>query len=462
MSENQRFSRLAVPPRNLVVAAGRTTAIEVPLREAVRVTGRAIDRQTRQPIPGVVVAWSRNNRETSTATDARGQYAFLAHSGRMQLRIFPPEPYVPLADFQHVTLRNADSDELPPLLLARGQTLRGRAVDAGGKPVDDVEVEVSWADLESENPPWGGTHFNIVRSGFSGDDGSFAVPTMPTDRELQIAARIKGVEVAETRRLTVRPDQPLQLIVRRLDLIDLSGTVRDAHQHPLRGALAQIEQQQNAGPNAVATCVVDKVTIDSRGNSVPPGNSIGRVFTGRKYSSVDTKLSNRNGSSPPTSPATSFRRCATAITGDASTPASRGSVKSPSRKAGTVPLSMSKLEGTVVDKQDMPVANASVMVWSMAQRRRQQTNDDGRFTWPDIPAEGAFLFVEAKDFRFHGQWIVPGKSAVRIRLSRRNESAAPMQAAADPPVSNDILKRTWGAFQPTLQQLLYSSPSRER
>ena len=62
----------------------------------------------------------------------------------------------------------------------------------------------------------------------------------------------------------MRPDQPLQLIVRRLDLIDLSGTVRDAHQHPLQCALAQIEQQQSAGPNAVTMCVVDKVTIPPR------------------------------------------------------------------------------------------------------------------------------------------------------------------------------------------------------
>ena len=163
VSENQRFSRLAAPPRNLVVAAGRTTIVEVPLRKVVRVTGRAVDRQTMQPVPGVVVAWTRHNHEISTTTDVQGQYAFLANSGQMQLRIFPPHPYVPLGDFQPVTIRNADSDTLPPLHLVKGQTLRGRAVDAAGKPVDEVQVEVSWADIESENPPWGGSHFRIAR-----------------------------------------------------------------------------------------------------------------------------------------------------------------------------------------------------------------------------------------------------------------------------------------------------------
>ena len=73
------------------------------------------------------------------------------------------------------------------------------------------------------------------------------------------------MEVAETQRLIARPDQPLRLIVRRLDLIDLSGTVVDAREHPIRGAIAQIEQESSAGPNVVTMCIVDKVTTDSQG-----------------------------------------------------------------------------------------------------------------------------------------------------------------------------------------------------
>ena len=142
-----------------------------------------------------------------------------------------------------------------------------------------------------------------------------------------------------------------------------------------------------------------------------------------------------------------------AITVDSSTRSPRESIKSP-LNAGSKALATSRLDGTVIDKWNMPVANASVMVWSLAHRSRQQTSDDGRFTWLDIPTEGAFLFVEAKDFRFHGQWIVPGKSAVQIRLSRRNEPTAPLHATADPPVSKELLQRTWQAFQPTLQRLL--------
>jgi hypothetical protein len=454
VSENQRFSSLAVPPRDLVVAAGRATTVDVPLRKAVRVTGRAVDRRTMQPVPRVVVAWTRHNREISTTTDAQGQYAFLANSGQMQLRIFPPQLYVPLADFQRVTIRNADSDELPPLLLAKGQTLRGRAVDAAGKPVDDVEVEVSWADIESENPPWGGTHARIGQSGFSNGDGSFAVPAIPADRELQVAARTNGVEVAEPQRLTARPEQPLQLIVRRLDVIDLSGTVLDARQHPIRGATAQIEQQSNAGPNVVTMCIVDKVTTDSQGQ-FRSTRKFDRQGLYRAQVLVDgQKVAESEWIKPANQPGNQFPALrVTSITVDPSTPSPRESIKSP-QNAGSKALATSKLDGTVIDKRDMPVANASVTVWSLAQRRRQQTNDDGRFTWQDIPTEGAFLFVEAKDFRFHGQWIVPGKSAVQIRLSRRNEPSAPIHATADPPVSKELLQRTWRAFQPTLQQLL--------
>ena len=454
VSENQRFSRLAVPPRDLVVAAGRTTTVEVPLRKAVRVMGRAVDRQTMQPVRGVVVAWTRDNHEISTTTDAQGRYAFLAHSGQMQLRIFPPQPYVPLADFQRVTIRNADSDELPPLALAKGQTLRGRAVDAAGKPVDDVEVEVSWADVESENPPWGGTHFRIGRSGFSGDDGSFAVPAIPTDREVQIAARTKGVEVAEPRRLTARSDQPLQLIVRRLDLIDLSGTVLDARRHPIRGATRADRAAVQCGAQRGHDVHRRQITTDSQGQFRSTRKFDRQGLYRAQILVGGHKVAESEWIKPANQPGNKFPALrVSAITVDSSTPSPRESIKSP-QNAGSKALSTSKLDGTVIDKKDIPVANASVMVWSLAQRRRQQTNDDGRFTWPDIPTEGAFLFVEAKDFRFHGQWIVPGKSAARIRLSRRNEPTAPMHATADPPISNELLQRTWRAFQPTLQQLL--------
>jgi hypothetical protein len=455
VSENQHFFRLAIPPRDLVVAAGRATTVDVPLRKAVRVTGRAVDRQTMQPVPGVVVAWNRDNHEISTATDAQGQYAFLAHSGQMHLRIFPPQPYVPLADFQRVTIRNADSDELPALLLGKGQMLHGRAVDAADKPVADVDVEVSWPDIQSENPPWGGTHSHIAQSGFSGDDGSFAIPTIPRDRELQIAARIKGVEVAEPQRLTASPGQPLQLIVRRLDPIDLSGTVLDARQHALPGAIAQIEQQCKGGPNQMTMCVVDKVTTDSQGKFRSSrkfdrhGLYRAQILVGGQTVAESAWIK------PADVPGNQFPALrVNAISVDSSTRSPLQSIKSPAQNAGSKSLSMSKLDGTVIDKQERPVPHASVMVWSVAQGRRQETNDDGGFTWPDIPTEGAFLFVEAQDFRFHGQWIVPGKSAVRIRLSRRNEPTAPMHATADPPTSKELRERTWQAFQPTLQQLL--------
>ena len=56
---NEEFSRLADPPGGLLLASGGERRVEIPLRKAVRITGRVIDRRSRHPVPATVFARSR-------------------------------------------------------------------------------------------------------------------------------------------------------------------------------------------------------------------------------------------------------------------------------------------------------------------------------------------------------------------------------------------------------------------
>jgi hypothetical protein len=452
--ESERFSRLAVATRDVLAASGQVTTIEVPLRKATRVSGRTFDRNTNRPVPGVVVAWNRNAREVSTVTNANGEYSFLTFPGSTSLRIFPPLPYVPLADFQQVTIRNSDSVTLPDLPLTKGYSLTGRTVEADGKPKSEIQLEASWSEEESANTPWGQKHTRVAQRATSDDDGHFSIPGVPPDRELRLTASRQGVEVAPPMTLDSPPTGPVKLTVRALDMIYLSGTVVDSRRRPIANALAQIEMSSDAGPNRKEVGVVDKATTDAQGRfrSAKKFDRHGlyraQILIGEK------KVAETDWITPAIRSENVFPvLVAGEQTSPSIVPRQIESLELPKPHREPQRMETADLEGAVVDSVGGAVSNATVVVWSMAQRTQQKTTDQGRFSRANLPKEGAFLFVDAKGFRFHGQWVQPGSPA-RISLTRRSEPALPMHPLDDPTTSKEILDRAWRAFQPTRDQLL--------
>jgi hypothetical protein len=112
------------------------------------------------------------------------------------------------------------------------------------------------------------------------------------------------------------------------------------------------------------------------------------------------------------------------------------------------------LAGVAVDSAGEPVAGADVIVWSLAERVRTKSAEDGSFSFPFIPEEGAFLFVDAEGFRFHGQWAEPGADPIRAALTRTTERAEPMQTLDEPPVGAELHKTAWELFEPIAVEIL--------
>lgn len=452
--ESERFSLLAVPTRDVLVASGQLTTIEVPLRKATRVSGRALDRNTNRPVPGVVVAWNKEAGEVSVVTNANGEYSFLTFPGSMSLRIFPPLPYVPLADFQRVTIRNAESARLPDLPLTKGYSLTGKTIEADGKPKSQIQLEATWTEEESAETPWGQKHTRVGQRAMLDDDGNFSIPGVPPNRELQLTASRRGVEVAPPLTLDSPPGAHLKVTVRALDMVYLSGTVVDSRRHPIANAVAQIEMSSDAGPNMKEVGVVDKATTDAQGRFRSTkmfdrqGLYRAQVLVG------DKKIAATDWITPATTSTNAFP---VLVAGEQTSPPN-GRPQIESRQLANPPrelphMETATLEGAIVDSVGSGVPNATVVIWSMAQRTQQKATDQGRFSRANLPKEGAFLFVDAKGFRFHGQWVQPGPS-VRIPLIRRSEPAVPMRPLVDRPTSKEILDRAWRAFQPTRDQLL--------
>ncbi len=454
VAENPHFALLATPTNDVLAAPGQVTTIKVPLRKATRLSGRALDRNTKRPVADVVVVWNRDAGEVSTKSNENGEYSLLTFPGSMSLRIFPPLPYVALADSQRLTIRNADSVKLPDLPLTRGYSLKGQTADANGSPQSGIRLEASWSEDESPNTPWGQSHQRVARNAESDDAGHFTIRAVPPDREVRLAARKRGVDVASPVTLESPPREPLKLTVRALEMIHLSGTVVDSHRRPVPNAVAQIEMQTEASPNTREVGVVDKATTDAQGHFRSTKTFDREGLYRAQVRIAGEKVAESEWITPVATPANAFPVLVTGEQLHSSVVTTQTqTLEQPRTHHESRHLEMATLNGIVVDSHGRAVPDATVIVWSMAERTQQKTTSQGRFSWPTLPRDGVFLFVDAKGFRFHGQWVQPGPE-VRIAMIRKSEPALSLRPLDDPPSSKGILDRAWRAFRPTRDELL--------
>lgn len=162
-------------------------SLDITLRalSTVRIQGRLVD-VTGNPIPGLdlaVVSGQALGRTLATATDADGYFELEnVPSGHLTFRASAPEPF----DLGGVLVR---PDSPPSELLLRAdwgeQTLRGRVLDAGGRPLRGAEVELSWSHVGE------GSGGRSVRSAVTDAGGSFEFRRLGTGIH-QVEVRAAG------------------------------------------------------------------------------------------------------------------------------------------------------------------------------------------------------------------------------------------------------------------------------
>jgi beta-lactamase regulating signal transducer with metallopeptidase domain/protocatechuate 3,4-dioxygenase beta subunit len=446
VDENEALDYLATPPEDVLVAPGRTTEVTVPLQKAVRITGRVLERGTDKPIGGVLVAVNRSGTQHYNRTNEQGEYRLLQFPGAAWIDFYPLASHVLPPQLQPAEVPRADAHRLPDFLLKRGYTLKGKALNNDGKPVERVMVRAFWRSEFDEETTWV-THSPDVQSwGYSDENGNFSIDRVPTDVAVQLAAAIDYVDVAAPISIRGQRAEPLVIRVREPDLVTLTGAVVDGQGQPVPNIEFRILKQSIASPNGMWLGPTDEGTVDTAGKI----QSTKKLPRGGKYQLQivleDAVVAESNWLEPAKANTTAFDPIVYRGPPVASNEVAQLEVKPP--------LNRVLLAGVAVDSAGEPVAGADVIVWSMADRVRTKSAADGSFSIPGIPEEGAFLFVDAEGYRFHGQWAEPAADPIRAVLKRTTEPAEPMAALDEPPVGAELHAKAWELFEPIAVEVL--------
>jgi hypothetical protein len=182
---------LAREPKKLALGFGnRITGIDLVLDRLPTVSGRVIDKVTREGIPGVVL---QAGRQTVT-TDDTGKFTLAMLPSA---RLFPgirvidfkeiPKAYGP-AQFVNIDVGEEDIEDLI-IELTPGGTVRGKVVLPNGIPVDYPNVSIGVADsgrMQAERQHWA-QNTKPRTEGY--EDGSFEISGIPPGFEVVVTGR---------------------------------------------------------------------------------------------------------------------------------------------------------------------------------------------------------------------------------------------------------------------------------
>lgn len=430
---------------NAALACGALAA------ETVLVKGLVREQGTEQPVVGAVVQLSNGQTEVRIESDEHGWYECRIPPGIITGRFveLPPQFVKPLRAFRAPVELAADEAEqlLPSIELRPGRSVRGRVVDADGKPVARATVQASWQAFERwlesyvDGPKWLTTQ--------SDDQGEFSFTGIDPidnpnagDRLRFWAAR--GEMATET---LVSPaadkDAPVDLELSPNGMVSLSGRVVDAAGQPIRGAEVQVWTQCRTDYGSV----LFKMPLAASLHGDIVSDSAGQYHT------------------PPVLSSTG--EYSVLVSCDGYLPAD-GAWFQPAGDlaAGAKEVRLRRLRtvaGRVVDRQGRSLAGVRVSQSGDGMRRTTATTGyDGRFALADVAEDPAFVFAELAGYRFAGQPVAQS-GETEIVLSRDDEAVAPLSwQPANILDREEEIALARQVLRPALDQALRSDNGNER
>jgi len=399
----------------VAIRAGEVNEVEIAVRRGIRVEGVVREEPGGAPIAGVKVDLHPLNIGSRSfewlVTDAQGRFSDVVLPGKIRfnfgLHDMPKDHFLPpgVPHWLDFDVKDAEErhDFVPPPL-RKAARVRGRVLDASGKPAAGVSVEGAWTSAEyGRNPNTARVQTDAL--------GEFALGSIAPRAEVRVSASSGPVAASEPVTVpSAGEGEPVTLRLKTRPTLALAGRVLGPDARPLAGASVRVK-------------------IRPPGQGFQPGTDFafdapGAVLTGPdgRYRTPDQIPVGNDYKVEAQAPGYEPAGSRWVVPPDLSVPD-----LTLRRAVGTRALA-----GRVVGSGGKAVAGAEVFASGDGPRRaRVLTDANGRFRVSGVPDAPALLFVSKEGHHFLGRRVEPGDRPVEILLPRLDEPpAAPLRPAA--------------------------------
>ena len=434
VTEPEGFMLRAEPPTSdLIVTSNDTSTLKIPLQKAVRMTRLIRNAKTKKPISGIRVHLQNRHQNIGAITDQQGKFSTWILPNVPYHTVYNiPEGYINrnIDAFLSTTVSSdAKEKELPPIELLQGRTITGTVVDSSGKPFAGIRVGVDWSDPKEDFGESVANSIGARKWGKTDAKGHFQITKVHPDVDLTITPVRAGVRLGDTIKMLANDTRPIQLQTNKFYFVSLNGRVIDKTGSPVAGVPIRIfvAKDKKAKENSMLAAyhLTDKEgRFKTKAHlprqymyrlSVSPQNHDIAVSTWMRPETVGTTFADMI-------------------------------VERSKSKAGkTVSIKVVKEENfmlrTIVDSAGKPIADAQVIAWYSGERKHRQSRKDGKFIFQNVPKKGLWIYVNAKGFRFHGEYTEPDWDNKKIVLIRDNKPAKKqMKSMTRKSVNPDVIK----------------------
>jgi RNA polymerase sigma factor (sigma-70 family) len=399
-------------PEGLEVRRGQPTLAEIRLEKAVRLRGAMRIKEAGEPVAGasISVQYGSFQQGDTVVSDARGNYEDYVLSGDVRTQVIVmPDGLVDLGDFPvktHQAPAGAETFDLPPIEVVKGESIKGRLVDQEDRPLANLRILGSAGNRRYA--------FAMTDS-----EGAFTTNSIPPGTKLEYKVSINDHEAPVD--ATIVREQPLLIRApiggrpASAASVQMSGQVVDEEGRPVEGAEVT-------------------VSIEADGHAGPCGS----LSINTREQMLATDASGMFRLNEPVAKGTRYR--AIVAPGKFAIAATDAVTPSEARSITFSPITVQRLRtiaGRLVDSDGRPVVGATVLNWgNPAPLSSAVTGSTGRFQLDGFPRGSALLFVSAPGYRFHGTTPSQGKSIIELVIRRDDQPAERAIATLGPAISH--------------------------
>jgi protocatechuate 3,4-dioxygenase beta subunit len=239
---------------NLSTQTGpKVTAPDFVLQRGQQLQGTIVDADTKKPLEGAIVgAQGPHGFSRSTPSDKQGRYRVRVLPGSHYLYLYnTPVGYLRNEVNNNVTIAPGQ-ETIAPMLLKKGLTLTGTAVDEEGKPAKGALVRAGrWEGADAIVDDTGNWTLFGVRPGRQSHGEPEGIILLSASGEWHIVS---------PKQLKVPVEGPVKITLRRIKPASFTGRVRTPQGEPLAGAKVRIKLFLDKEGNSYRT--LEKSTDD--------------------------------------------------------------------------------------------------------------------------------------------------------------------------------------------------------